>query len=125
MGIAAVTGLTEGETPSGGGALFDEADWNHISTLESDPYRLSKTKAEQAAWRLQHHLGFEMVTILPSFVVGPPSSATMSGATSVKFMKGWLDSGANGVAPPNSPTLPMVDVRDVALAHIRAAESSD
>ena len=100
---------------------FNEDDWNESSKLTSkdglDLYRYSKTVAEKAAWVMSRKHGFEMATINPSFVIGPPRTRRWDGESAM-FMKIVLE----GLNPPR-PGTPMVDVRDVALAHIRAAET--
>ena len=70
---------------------WTEADWNFDSTIQSNPYRLSKRMAEQAAWNFVHeHPGrnFELVALNPSFILGPPLS-NRSDATSIATIKGY------------------------------------
>jgi len=38
------------------GKVFDENDWNQKSTLSRNPYYLSKTLAERAAWKFVEEL---------------------------------------------------------------------
>ena len=54
------------------GKIFGENDWNKESTLEEGAYRMSKNLAEQAAWEFQEKI--EVVTVCPSFILGPPLS---------------------------------------------------
>lgn len=101
---------------------FDEADWNFSSTVDGggdglDAYRYSKLAAEREAWALAEAHGLELATILPSFIVGPSRSARLDGE-SLSNMRMALE----GVMPHRGDT-PMVDVRDVAAAHIAAAET--
>ena len=111
-----------------GGACFNESDWNTKSTLQGrhthgaglDSYRYSKTAAERRFWEMisDPDLNPGLVqgaAILPSFIVGPPRSARTSGE-SATFMKMAMEG-----AVPYRGDSPMCDVRDVALAHIRAA----
>jgi nucleoside-diphosphate-sugar epimerase len=99
---------------------FDEEDWNLSSKLTSDNgldlYRLSKKMAEEKAWALAKEHTLELVAINPAFIVGPPRINRKDG-TSLENMKALLE----GQEPPRGAT-PMVDVRDVAAAHILAAE---
>jgi len=99
--------------------VFNEADWNMESTLDNAPYRLSKRLAEEEAWKLAKEHGIELATINPAFVLGPPVSTRTDG-TSIGTMKWLLTGGAKEGAMPM--VLGCVDVRDVGLAHIRAAE---
>lgn len=96
--------------------IFNETHWNDESTLEEGAYRMSKSLAEHAAWEFSNQL--EVTTINPSFILGPPLSTRLD-STSVKTMVGLL----NGVFVDgvNGACFGCVDVRDVALAHVRAA----
>ena len=40
--------------------------------MESEPYWVSKVRAERLAWALSQELGLDVVTVLPNFVLGPP-----------------------------------------------------
>jgi len=109
------------ETPKEG-QVFSETDWNTTSTIENNPYRLSKTLAEKEVWAwAEQHPKVGVVTILPAFVVGPPLS-DRTDATSIKIIKALLD----GTDKKNGGTAPaafaVVDVRDVAKAHVEALE---
>jgi len=102
---------------------FDESDWNTSSTIDSDCgldlYRLSKKLAEEAAWGIAKESGMELAAINPSFLIGPPRMARATGE-SVANMKALLE----GKIPPRDDT-PMADTRDVAAAHILAAETPE
>jgi nucleoside-diphosphate-sugar epimerase len=99
---------------------FDEDDWNRSSTITSDNgldlYRLSKKLAEQAAWNISKESGLELAAINPSFIIGPPRFARRTGE-SLAYMRAFLE----GSAPPRGDS-PVADIRDVARAHILAAE---
>eukprot|EP01012_Entosiphon_sulcatum_P056017 TRINITY_DN7889_c0_g1_i1.p1 TRINITY_DN7889_c0_g1~~TRINITY_DN7889_c0_g1_i1.p1 ORF type:complete len:863 (-),score=83.56 TRINITY_DN7889_c0_g1_i1:491-3079(-) len=101
--------------------VWTEDDWNLESTLQSNPYRLSKRLAEQAAWdfvRSGEGAGLELATVNPSFILGPPLSGR-GDAVSVATVKGFLDGRFRRSGAPGS-CFGAVDVRDVALAHVRA-----
>ena len=55
---------------------FNEEDWNLDSTLEKGPYRLSKRRAEEAAWdyvrrlRARKEGDMRLAVMNPSFVLG-------------------------------------------------------
>lgn len=102
--------------------VFTEDDWNLESSLDNAPYRFSKTMAEKEAWKLSKELGFELAVINPAFVLGPPVSTRTDG-TSIGTVKWLLDGGAKEGAMPM--VLGCVDVRDVGLAHIRAAQREE
>lgn len=103
-------------TPEG---RFTEKIWNTTSSLDHQPYAYSKTVAEKEAWRIhdaQHR--WEMVTINPSLVLGPGINpyATSESFTIIRQLgDGSLKSGVPRMG------FGVVDVRDVAEAHFRAA----
>ncbi|XP_024187340.1 phenylacetaldehyde reductase [Rosa chinensis] len=79
-------------------------------------YFLSKTLAEEAAWKFAKENGIDMVTINPAYVMGPPLQPTLN--LSVEMVLD-LKKDINGVAIANYTS---TDVRDVASAHIQAFE---
>ncbi|KAI9021338.1 oxidoreductase [Hyaloraphidium curvatum] len=98
------------------GKVFDESDWSDES--KCGPYPLSKTRAEKAAWNfMMTHpaTGFDLCVLNPAFIIGPcPSDTPGSSAT---LFRRLLNREMPGV-----PDLIFwsIDVRDVALAHLRA-----
>lgn len=97
---------------------LNESHWNVSSSLEHQPYSYSKTLAEREAWKMcEAQNRWDLVVINPGFVLGPSLSRRADGA-SVGFMK----SMAGGEFRFGVPDLMMgvVDVRDVARAHILA-----
>lgn len=112
--VAAVHG--EYGAPPKSGELYTEADYNETSTIEKgQAYHMSKVQAEKAAWRLAEG-NFDLVTICPNFVLGPILSPEAD-SLSVGFIKGIVEGGKIEGGPI------ICDVRDVAAAHILAAES--
>jgi len=103
---------------------FTEEDWNNTSTIEAEAYRYSKVEAEKAAWAFAKEHKIDLVTICPSFVLGPPLSARTD-STSVATIVSCFDGSkvASGVGGPVA--FGAVDVRDVAEAHILAAEKKE
>jgi nucleoside-diphosphate-sugar epimerase len=100
--------------------IFTEAYWNNTSSLENNPYPYSKYLAEVEAWDMQKKQSrWSLTTINPSFVFGP-SLSKRTDSTSINTM---LQLG-NGTFLVGVPELyfGVVDVRDVALAHIKAFE---
>ena len=95
--------------------------FNTTSTLENNPYHYAKTLAERAAWdavRAQDR--WTMVTINPGLVLGPSHTAASDSGS--LFLMRELMSGYFFYGAPNF-SFTFVDVRDVATAHIRAAQS--
>lgn len=97
-----------------------EADWNTKSTLQRNPYYLSKTLAERAAWDFVEHEKprFSLVVINPFMVIGPSLAPSLNTSNQifVDILKG---------AYPGIMRLAwgFTDVRDVADAHVRAMET--
>jgi dihydroflavonol-4-reductase len=97
---------------------FTEADWNTTSRPDHQPYPYSKTVAERAAWEIAEAQDrWDMVTIHPGLVLGP-ALTTASKSGSMTTMKSFIDYSLAAGAPDIA--LGMVDVRDVARAHILA-----
>lgn len=109
---------------AGPGKPFTEADWNRDSTEERGPYRLSKRLAEEELWRFAANegKGGHYAAINPAFVLGPPALQRASGE-SITFMKRLLEGELADGAP--AMAFGVVDVRDVALAHVRALDAPD
>lgn len=100
--------------------LVDETWFSTPQGCEAFPhakwYFLSKTMAEEAAWKLAKEKGIDMVSINPAVVIGP-------------FYQPSLNFGASLMLnlinePEKYPNIAMgfVHIKDVAEAHIRAFE---
>ncbi|WCL81436.1 NAD-dependent epimerase/dehydratase family protein [Saprospira sp. CCB-QB6] len=97
-----------------------EKIWNTTASLKYQPYSYSKTLAEKKAWEMQKAQNrWELVTINPALVMGPPLNPKATTSESFTIMKQLGD----GTFKMGAPKLGMgiVDVRDVAEAHFRAA----
>lgn len=98
---------------------FDENDWNITSNQHHQPYYYSKVAAERKAWQMQQEQQrWRLVCINPALVLGPSlTKSTQSGSVEV------LQQFANGTTRFGVPKMwnGLVDVRDVADAHLRAA----
>jgi len=97
---------------------FTEAHWNTTSSVSHQPYNYSKTCAEQRAWEVNEQQDrWDLLTINPGFVLGPSLTRT-SDSASLATMKQLAD----GTMKLGAPELyfGVVDVRDVARAHIKA-----
>jgi len=99
-------------------AVLSEDVWNRTATLDYQPYSLSKTLAEQAAWVMAgSQRQWTLVTMNPSMILGPgvkyhPSSESFA---LLRRLPELASTGCPRMA------LPVVDVRDVARAHVVAA----
>ena len=121
--IAAVScGLT-GNPEKPADYVYTEKDWSPEAFCGA--YEKSKLKAEQAAWdfvkELDESKRFELAVVNPAYVQGPLLSAS-SGEGSKELCDRLLNN--------KMPALPdtsfnVVDVRDVAAAHIAAMEKSE
>lgn len=113
--------------------IYTEEHWNPVTLDEAmkDPiqgYRASKTFAERAAWEFleREHppLFFTIATINPPLILGPlmkgvhsKETINTSNTQLCDLVEGkWKDGLPRTFAPY------WVDVRDVALAHVRALE---
>ena len=112
--MAAITDEPEGDH------VLTEDDWNDKSTLDRNPYYLSKTLAERAAWAFvdEEAPPFDLVVINPFLVIGPSVGPGLN--TSNQLFVDLLAGTYPGVM---SLTFAFVDVRDVADAHVRAMET--
>jgi nucleoside-diphosphate-sugar epimerase len=97
--------------------VFTENDWSVLDGPGVTAYTKSKTLAERAAWDFAAAEGaaMELATILPVAVMGPVMGKEISGSN--HLIQRSLDG-----AMPGYPDLwiPIVDVRDVAGAHLLA-----
>ena len=87
------------------GTTLDESNWNNET---NNPYYHSKIISERRAWQLAEELNLQMVSVLPSAMVGPHSinlTDTMKFIESIRLKKLPFD--------PNFH-FNYVDVRDVA-----------
>ncbi len=98
---------------------FDESHWNTTSSEAHQPYPYSKVMAERKAWDMQKaQTRWDLVCINPALVLGPSlTPSTQSGSVEV------LQQFANGMTLAGVPPMwnGIVDVRDVADAHLQAA----
>jgi nucleoside-diphosphate-sugar epimerase len=108
--------------PLSSGIVSSETIWADPDDAQFDAYRVSKIRAEKAAWEFIRTSGgkTELTTILPGAVFGPLLSPENIG--SVKIIQD-LAAGR----PPLMPKLGfwVIDVRDLADAHVRAMTLPD
>ena len=115
--------------------VYDESVWNPITMEEgskdaASAYRASKKFAEESAWEFveKEKPNFTLATLCPPLVLGPvvhyftgldalnTSNENVRDMIQGKFKKDGL--------PPTRVVL-FVDVRDIALAHVRAIERDE
>ena len=107
------------------GKIYDEEDWNDAATVESDAYGFAKTAAERAVWRFHdaesQRDGCRVVVINPGYVLGPIFNARHAKASPIII---------RDIMREKMPACPklhlgLVDVREVATAHVEALERPD
>ena len=103
--------------------VYTEKDWADEAACTR--YIKSKLKAEQAAWdfvkKLDENKRFELAVVNPAYVQGPLLSAS-SGEVSQEFCLRLLN---NSMPALPDFSISVIDVRDVAAAHIAAMENSN
>ncbi|MCH4824147.1 NAD-dependent epimerase/dehydratase family protein [Gramella lutea] len=108
------------ETPEG---KLTEDIWNTTASLDYQPYSYSKTLAEKKAWEIQKDQDqWDLVTINPSLVMGPPLNPNATTSESFSLLK-QLGDGTFKMGAPKLG-IGLVDVRDVAEAHFQAGFTS-
>ncbi|XP_041994533.1 phenylacetaldehyde reductase-like isoform X2 [Salvia splendens] len=114
--IAAVAYNGKPRTPE---VVVDETWWSSPEVCEQMQmwYVLSKTLAEDAAWKFVKEKGIAMVAINPAMVIGPLLQPTLNTSSAALLN---LINGAETY--PNS-TFGWINVKDVAHAHILAFEN--
>jgi dihydroflavonol-4-reductase len=104
------------------GHIYSESDFTDETRADLTPYIKSKTLAEKAAWQFVKSTpgAPELAVINPCFVQGPALDADLSTSHELYRLM------ARGVYPA-VPRIrfPVVDVRDVAAAHVEAAFRPD
>lgn len=96
---------------------WSDPDWDGIA-----PYALSKTRAEMEAWSLARAAGKEktLAVVNPGFVLGPALDSDIG--TSLNLIRDMLR-GKYPAVPRIS--FPIIDVRDLALLHVKAMALPD
>lgn len=110
-----------GYTASKNDYVFTEKDWSNLAPgTKLNAYYKSKTLAEKSAWDFisQERDEFELTTILPVAVIGPVLGKKVSGSNHLISM--MLSGNIPGFF---DLYFPLIDVRDLAEAHILALET--
>jgi dihydroflavonol-4-reductase len=103
-------------TPNG---VFTEDIWNTTASLDYQPYSYSKILAEKEAWKIKKEQSrWDLVVINPCVVFGPPLNPDSSLSESIAMLK-QLGDGTLKMGTPDIG-IGVVDVRDVAKAHLLA-----
>lgn len=90
-------------------------DWNDDA---QNPYYLAKTQSEKVAQALARETGVELIVICPAIVLGPHDYRV---TPSNQLVMDWL----NGKGQTYRGGLNLVDVRDVAKAHVAALNNGE
>ena len=105
------------------GEPLDESDWSDLNR-PLGAYEKSKTLAERAAWEFIEGLSgdspMELAVMNPAYVLGP--SLLGADNASNELIRKLLHRAVPGVP---QLYLPIVDVRDVAIAHVAALKAPD
>lgn len=115
---------------------YSESNWNPVTmedALNTDPgtaYRGSKTFAEKAAWDFveKEKPNFTLTTLCPPLVMGPVVhylTSLDSLNTSNENVRDLITGKFRDEGLPPTRVVIWVDVRDLALAHVRAIERPD
>ncbi len=90
-------------------------DWNDDA---QNPYYIAKTKSEKVAQQLSRDYDIELIVLCPALVLGAYDYRV---TPSNQLVMDWL----NGVGQTYRGGLNLVDVRDVAAAHVAALEKGE
>jgi nucleoside-diphosphate-sugar epimerase len=138
--------------PARHAAVYDESCWRPMTWAEAqlpqNAYEASKVFAERAAWALVNGsddvetagetaatgrppaTSFDLAVINCTYTFGPVQRwlSTWEGVNASNqrirdcVLGRWKTADGHGDVPPTRPVFTWVDVRDVALAHVRAME---
>ncbi|XP_072997949.1 phenylacetaldehyde reductase-like isoform X2 [Typha latifolia] len=115
---SSMSAVTQNGKPKTLNVVVDET-WFSIAEIYKQSkmwYGLSKTLAEEAAWKFSKDNAVDMVSINPSMVIGPLLQPTLN--SSVVDILNLI----NGSSTFPNITFGWVNVQDVAMAHILAYE---
>jgi len=119
--VAAIFGDAK-EAKQVGSDGFSEKHWNTTSRIDHQPYDYSKLLAEKEAWSINRNQSrWDLVVLNPGLIFGP-SFTQQSASTSLSIIRELANGGFSKGVP--NIDLFMVDVRDVATAHINAGFTS-
>ena len=117
---SSMAAVIENAQPGDGPRRFGPHDWTDLEARKLPAYTVAKTRAEHLAWDLAEGLDLALTTICPGMVFGP----LLGGEVGASM--GFLEAIVHGSIPKVPPTgFEIVDVRDVAEAHIAALARDD
>ena len=106
--------------------VYTEQDWSPIELLteKKNWYSLSKTKAEKLAWEMSKESSctFELSTMNPTLIYGPQLPGQKHLNTSSCAIVAYFDGSTHEI---EDSCKSIVDVRDVAEAHVAALEKDN
>lgn len=106
--------------------IYTDQDWSPESLLSANEnwYALSKTLAERLAWELSKEEGcpYRLAVINPSLIFGPQLPGQPHLNTSSSAILSYIDGSMKDLS---NSCRAIVDVRDVAEAHVSALEHDD
>lgn len=118
VGRVVLTSSVAGIGPVPAGEVGTEEDWYRGGGLGMT-YADAKHEGEAQALAAAARLGVDLVVVNPSYVFGPPVDRSQPGETSTRaignYLRGRLPAVVDG-------QVNVVDVRDVASGHLKAAE---
>lgn len=124
--VAAMIDFSKGDRPA---HTYTAEDWNPITHEEAlqgavNGYRGSKTFAERAAWKFmeEEERTFSLTTLNPPLVFGPVMHHLAS-LEALNNSNKRFSAMLGGMLPP-SVFYCWIDVRDVALGHVKAMEDA-
>ncbi|GMI98243.1 hypothetical protein like AT5G19440 [Hibiscus trionum] len=115
---ASIVSVLYNEKPLTPDTVVDET-WfsdSHFCEKNNHWYMASKTLAEEAAWKFAKENGMDLVVLNPGFMFGPLLQPVLNSTSEVVL---GFTKGENSFT---SSTYWLVDVRDVAYAHVQAFE---
>ncbi|KAH7350548.1 putative NADPH-dependent methylglyoxal reductase GRP2 [Rhexocercosporidium sp. MPI-PUGE-AT-0058] len=129
---SSIASIVDSIKPNDPKQIYSEADWNPVSYEAAlkdvrNGYRGSKVFAEKAAWKFMEdeRPNFTLATICPPLVVGPITSCiddiSKLNTSNIRFFE-FITGKYKGPVIPETGNYLWADVRDVALAHVRAFE---
>ena len=102
---------------------FNESHWNETSSESHHPYAYSKVLAERLAWKIAGSQDrWDLVAVNPGLILGPALSPHAT-SESVRIIRDFGTGYYRFGAPKGR--FGIVDVRDVAEAHVRAAMTAE
>ena len=126
--FASIINANKGSWPE---HTYNENDWNPVTQEQAikdaaTGYRASKTFAEKAAWDFveKESPTFDLVTLCPPLVLGPIVhylNNLDALNTSNQRLRNVIQGKCRDEYPPGGPYI-FVDVRDLALLHVKAIE---